>query len=380
MRPSEILDAQADLLDRLKDKDLFYQQIALAAAAAMQQYHLPNGSRDNQALVGRLSDELTDTSRAAGQEFTDHLARQVENAYAYRVTHDMELLVEHVADQLDDSDQWDFRMPPTPAGFIRFDRPIEVREMRGDNMLVHFAIWGPASIDLRGTATPATVYQFFNDIWTQPDESWERYGFDDGGGDDLTQEEKDRYLRAIGRWASTSIMIMFHGEAVGPPTVREKSEEEYHADGIYGSEATTNLGRHMFALFFLLNQTISTVKDEYPDRAGGRRAKRRNFPPKVSVITLRRSEGNRQEGESLVEWHHRWIVRGHMRWQPYGVRKVDHVHDLGQPELNEHGHATRHCQHEGCDHFVSRIYIAPYEKGPEGAPLVVSTKLYDLSR
>jgi hypothetical protein len=53
-----------------------------------------------------------------------------------------------------------------------------------------------------------------------------------------------------------------------------------------------------------------------------------------------------------VEWSKRWVVRGHWRWQSYGPGRTER----------------------------RRIWISPFIKGPDGAPLVVSEKVYDLRR
>lgn len=73
----------------------------------------------------------------------------------------------------------------------------------------------------------------------------------------------------------------------------------------------------------------------------------------VTFIDLRAAEQQatgRRDGEATgVEWHHRWIVRGHHRAQWY-------------PSLK--GHKV--------------IWVAPYVKGPEGMPLKVP--VYNVNR
>jgi hypothetical protein len=83
-----------------------------------------------------------------------------------------------------------------------------------------------------------------------------------------------------------------------------------------------------------------------PDRATRRRAKRMGATaPEVTVVNLRHSvyagAGASREQTGERSYHVRWPVKGHWRQQPYGPGR-----SLRRP-----------------------TYIAPYIKGPEGAPL-----------
>ena len=89
---------------------------------------------------------------------------------------------------------------------------------------------------------------------------------------------------------------------------------------------------------------IEIVKREsgHLPRQARRDLERKGKPvPKVTVVRLRRTMREQSTGESDVEWHHRWMVRGHWRRQWY-------------PSEQEH----------------KPIYIAAFIKGPEGAPFL----------
>lgn len=96
----------------------------------------------------------------------------------------------------------------------------------------------------------------------------------------------------------------------------------------------------------LMQQTLtSTTREQVAAK------KVRRFDLKdtmVSVITLRHRAPFR-EGETHVEWRHRWVVRGHWRHQPY----------KGEDGVT----------------IYRWIYINPFIKGPEGAPLKRSEKV-----
>lgn len=72
----------------------------------------------------------------------------------------------------------------------------------------------------------------------------------------------------------------------------------------------------------------------------------------VRVIRLRRSEHKPTNGESEVEWSHRWLVNGHWRNQPYGPGKMER----------------------------KLIWISPYVKGPDDKPFVPKTDIYRVDR
>ena len=97
----------------------------------------------------------------------------------------------------------------------------------------------------------------------------------------------------------------------------------------------------------LMQQTVSRPRrEEVPAK------KVRRFDMKdqiVTIIELRRAAYGPSDGESHVEWSHRWVVRGHWR----------HAH-----AKDEDGNPIRRW-----------VYINPYFKGPEDAPLLVRSKI-----
>lgn len=103
-------------------------------------------------------------------------------------------------------------------------------------------------------------------------------------------------------------------------------------------------------LWLLMRQPLSQESIQTPDRAARRRAQREGLsePPLVRVIALRRPSGGSGQPGEPAQWHHRWIVRGHWRNQPYGSER-----QLRRP-----------------------IWISPFVKGPEGAPMIGGEKVY----
>lgn len=118
---------------------------------------------------------------------------------------------------------------------------------------------------------------------------------------------------------------------------------------IVGSDPAVRKARgDLFRAFcYLLGQRVTSDVEASLPRSERRRAQREGRePPKVRVISLRSSHGG-GTGQGSREYVHQWMVRGHWRKQWY-------------PSIQ----ANR------------PIFIAPYIKGPEGAPLLTGDKVY----
>jgi hypothetical protein len=272
-------------------------------------------------------------------EYADVLARTItahlEVSYPYYVTRDMSLLVQHAADGLDDEDLFDPELAPTGAGIARFERPLDIFDVRGWHMKGHWMTWGP---------TPGgMLVSVWNDT-RDPDDIVTL----------LVGEHGARVKQVMGNWSIIGGTFMKRGETLGP--MRNPVPDRYIDDLV--SEGVdpvpfTNVERLAQALWLLLDQTLVSTHEEQARPKQTHHARRLNLKTRVTVIDLRRIEGmNRGHGESTIEWHHRWVVRGHWRWQACGV-----------------GHTERR-----------RIWIAPFIKGPEDAPLAVTNHVYALRR
>lgn len=119
----------------------------------------------------------------------------------------------------------------------------------------------------------------------------------------------------------------------------------------------TQAGHLLASLWLLMDQPGVATQGTYqppappPVRTRGR-TKRTAKPPSVRVVSLRSGTEHATAYDHAagrtVEWRHRWMVRGHWRKQPY-------------PSLGEG--------------VTKRVWIAPYLKGPEGAPVLSSPKV-----
>lgn len=126
---------------------------------------------------------------------------------------------------------------------------------------------------------------------------------------------------------------------------------EYGQDMITSAkhpQAGIQWARLVRCCWLLMQQRVATVTEERPDRASLRRLTRAGQPvDPVRVISLRRASSSNPNHDSTREFHHRWVVRGHWRKQWYATQE-------------------RHVP----------IWIAPFIKGPDDAPLLGGEKVY----
>lgn len=287
---------------------------------------------------------------------------------AYRVTPDMCDLVQFSADRLDETDKIDRTLAPSPFGFVLFEKPLPLWDARGELMLIHYLTWAQSSYEIShpglGVIGHTSVGGFWVTMWNDatitPDETFLRLAR--MSEDPKMRHEMHDLHRVMGRYGFVGTQGMVDGEGVGPakqaipPETLAKmmaEDDQFREQGLdipppIGEH--TNAARYVHALWLLLGQTLVDAREDPLSRAASKMAGRMNVPGKVTVIQLRRRETRKSEGETHVEWQHRWLCRGHWRWQPYANGRVE------------------------------RIWIAPYIKGPSDKPFKQSSKVYDLSR
>lgn len=129
--------------------------------------------------------------------------------------------------------------------------------------------------------------------------------------------------------------------------------DNYLLHGGEGQTGTARWARLVFAAFQLAAQAnLAESEQQATPRPERRRTERAGLPPRdVRIVRLRRAvsaarDTERQADGSTREWQHRWVVRGHWRQHWY-------------PTMQDH----------------RPKWIAPYLKGPDGAPLLGGDKV-----
>lgn len=280
-----------------------------------------------------------DTSAGVAKtpEVRQYLPFMTKEAQLYRISDDMSSLIEYSAARFEDDDTFDVDNAPSRYGMARFDRPLPMINTEGQTYLCHWIMWGISG--------QSALCFFINDLQTEPD---------DIGKIIMAQADWHRNNgRHIGRWGLLTGFAMATGAVVGPRRTNGNAQRiaELIEAGQEVHQPTTVL-RYVHALWLQMQQKITTVEPEHVRKTTAQVARNRGVEPRVVAVNLRRPAGGNAQpaGTSNIEWSRRWVVNGHWRWQAHGPRR----------ELRR------------------RIWISDFIKGPEGKPLIVSPKIYDL--
>jgi hypothetical protein len=341
-----MLDHQADLMVRLNDPEV--RQVWTSHITMMQ----------HDANIHVLTEDRRRSNAAAMLVSLDHT---VPNCVCFHVSEEMSKLVTFMSMQLDETDRVDTRLLPSQCGLVRFEGGLPVIDVRGNTLLLSWAAWGPIKVfDITRPELPPvdqTMLYFWNDWVDEPDDIAMEMRDSENGFD------IDYILRVAGRWGFQGIQQVREHTKLGAATLPPSDGKTEHilADGGLPVNSTNTL-RLMHAFWLMLGQTVTSRTDADIPRQVRKRADRRKLPPRVVVIQLRNLEHSaRGEGESLVQWGHRWLVRAHPRWQVCGPN-----HPLAQ-EIEP-------------GKWRARIWIWPYVKGPSDKPLIIPEKVYALHR
>lgn len=272
--------------------------------------------------------QLSETTTGTLETLVRHEGARVLAADPFFVSADMSQLVEAAAET--------FRPEPllptdllSPVGFLYFAEPIKFT-VPGDPEPANIAAlsWEP----LFGAASAEDERALLDD-WPTRDHLELLVERQDGGRRDgigLTV-----YAEAPASWGLPGLR---------PPVVPINLTPWWFGEELQSSGAAW-WWRIAQTTFRLMQQQVSVHHRERPDRAQRREGRRLGFPAEreVVVVRLRREAGERREPSGEAgNYSIRWIVGHHWRNQWYPASGVHR-----------------------------QIWIAPYVKGPEDAPLVV---------
>ena len=285
----------------------------------------------------------------------------IERAENFFVNADMSELIAYSAGMFDSTDKADSTLPPVDNGFVYFEKPFELHDIQGAIVKVNAVLWRRTPVRVGSSLIDAFICHMWNDQYRTPDDIASVHDPEELSrlfGRPITQSEVDHYHRLNGRWGYVGMSTYADGQDIGPLEI-EASEDavaQYEKNGISAIVAYTNVARFFHAFWLMMQQPLAeAVKNETPDRATRRRMAAANLPSDVTVVQFRRRESKGSEGGSKkVNWTHRWMVRGHWRWQWY--------------------------KDESKTPYQKRIWIAPMIKGPEDKEFVPKQKVYALVR
>jgi hypothetical protein len=345
--------------------DAFHQKVNLAEDLRTGQYEqMMNGRVASvrgdggwDAMPSRGVYDRSDT----GQVVVRRMQAAVETGYAYYVAPHMDALVTAAAESLPEDYAPQVSDLPTPQGFLWIPGGMTVIDIRGRILKYNAALW---------SAYGGRVF-----IWWLTD----KYDTQDMTNLELKLQADPTKWSQFPQLTPNGESVLWFGEPVPlsigmtvvlPPEIRtglfydpDRDQLTFHSEKGYSAEELQELmstraerdpaARWLLACWLLMQQSLTSLDQEPVPRQLRKLGARARIPDQhVTVIDLR-SKPSRGDGESAVEWSHRWLVRGYWRRQRY---KVD-------GEWQE-----------------KVIYIHPHVKGPEGKPLVIKDHVYNLKR
>lgn len=226
---------------------------------------------------------------------------------------------------------------PSKAGFVMFERPILIDDIKGKVIVTRAIGWAGAvhqeDVDLGLTSeSPVSLMML---MWTDP------------------SDERDH----------------LHDQWVGADGVRAQILEDVGhlppqgllscAGGVWtiGDEPDGDLAKILMAFFRFVQEPWVDPSAVLPSRQAHRRALRRKIEPTVHIVRLRRKTDTQHDdyGQDMVtgevNWSHRWLVRGHWRNQYY-------------PSIQDH----------------RPRWVQAHVKGPEHLPLIVHKEVFSVDR
>ncbi|HWI69514.1 MAG TPA: hypothetical protein VNS88_14265 [Nitrospiraceae bacterium] len=240
---------------------------------------------------------------------------------------------------------WDL---PANISFALLPRPLTITDTDGNAISFRAISWIPASeseeIDWSEDTPPGGVWYT---LWSHIDD-----GNDSFYRSDIEAPERESW-EALGQWS-----ILFSG--LLPFGKSEDYEMQAFQDPGVGDDVDSldnaikvrRLTWILLQTFWRLSRQIVPTKAPLPRQL--RRDRKRHYRTEdVTVITLRRQRHpdhpDHEAGE--VDWKWQWVVRGHWRNQWY-------------PSIKQH----------------RQIWVMPYMKGPEDAPIKPVKRAFEFTR
>lgn len=382
--PMSYYDSLADARKTLKENSLLSLELQLQLREWLTRTQARDAYSNFMQYYGLEKIEDEGQRSALGGFLLENVKSVVNSASTYYVSPDMCELVKMAAEDMPASGLQPTDMP-TDTGFLVFDRPISMiselpvntpdgRSVKTRTEVRIAAVaWqagmvrqrpsGPGARPAFGSETtvPGISYFLFNtprDLAVGANLVAEQVG----EKPDNTEEDARRGLGPLpifdfSGWAYNQPWKATDAETHGFAIVEEGEQEP-----VAGVHSIVDQSRRlMLATWRILNQKNIVVLDpNRPPRHMRRRAERQGMVEDGDIVIIRmrkevfvglRQAAGVEEGES---WYSiRFPVRGH--WHNYWVGP------------------------RGNQHLVPK-YVAPYEKGPEGAPFVATRKIGSLER
>lgn len=298
-----------------------------------------------------------------GRVFADNESTRLFMAETFMVTPEMMDVCEFAARTLPDEEAALRRdLLPTDRGFLVFAQPRHTEDVNGVIVGVSAITWGTTQERVPGAtefgtnkpvhySVPGVRFNLYTHKYDDEDRAWdwnERIGAVHGLSKEQWDEMRDANLHMLPTLTLGHSVFLPYNAIMQP---EDLTDEELLAK-IHSTTSNRSWLAFLVTVFTMMGQTLASVEDAQIERGTRKRMMRKKIPGRVTVIALRRKSGAHADPESrgLVQWQHRWVVRGHWRRQPYK------------------------------DGSTKLIWINAFIKGPEDKPFKQTEKVYVLKR
>ncbi len=351
-RPLEVLEEHARLAEKLSKPD---SHMADFLRFFMQsELNKRHGEDDAHALFFPvLPRGTTDATAGHGEELARVLGRGLRYAQTYEVTAEMTAAMRMVYDATEGGiEHIDEAELPCDQGFAWLDDGWPVTDLHGNVIMVRALSW-----DRTVAATSGTELDPMSPPrpWPCARLSLFTHAADDKAAGRDTWEHGDYVKHMLGTLTLLHTTLIPFGMRFAPPTAPDARS----ADSVVGLI-------HLLWMFLGMEITATEraqIKNHYAKRAM-RRGSLRHGEVRVVVLRRVRHVTEAEPGHRAVDWRGRWVVQGHWR----------HRHEAeDRHRAIVTGGVCVHCG-------VECTYVAPFLKGPNGKPLIVSRTLHRLAR
>ncbi len=303
-----------------------------------------------------------------GATFADVESNRLFTGEVYMVTSEMMDVCEYASLTLPPEEGIIRRdLLPTDRGFLVFEEPRYVNDIHGTKIGVSAISWATTNEVIEGASyihplygdiaitkpVPGVRFVLYTSKFDAYDEAWDYERVVEAGlHDGLTKPEWQRmYQHAQSIQPSLVLSHSLFMPTDMPWEPKDATDEELLAR-INASTSNSSWIDYLITVWTMMGQTLADTHEAEVDKGTRKRMMRAKIPGRVTVIALRRKSGrhSEQDREGMIEWHHRWVVRGHWRRQPYK------------------------------DGTTQLIWINAFIKGPEGKPFKQTEKVYLLKR
>lgn len=310
---------------------------------------------------------LSDLAYSQGDRIRNDERLRMNITRLFHVSESMAEVAKVAASKLPETETWGLDALPGPVGFMVFEKNLMISDVWNRIMKIKAVSWswGRVTDITSGRDRPVTQFFFWVDAKDQ-DDDYNRHRaaqVEKGMASVVAGPLELAHLGAhadasqVGPWNLTEDEIAYRERYRSTISNEADGDESYVPLGDdvlpWFAVETVNMTRLVFALFQLMDQTITDLSEVQDRHLHKMHVKKPNRPPGLVTVMKLRRESDHGRRDSDGSWlTFRSVTSGHWRKQPCGPGRTE----------------------------IKRIWINPYVRGPEDAPFRTTHKVSTLVR